>query len=248
MCTPTCSASASTGASASSTRRAPVHETLAQLTLRDRLELWRGAHRRRSARLPGYLQSGPGHARTGNLAAILVAVLVKGQGDADDTRASNGGGRTRHMGAPLDGHDVDSSALIVGAESPGSRCGGPVQSLQTEPERLAGPVRAGRLGPVQELHHRRVAKPVWSAAGRAVHANASPSSLTHRPWIRRSAWSLLSTGAPATVSSAGSRGCRLGPNGPASRDLGPQRPLMPQDKAEEAEETKQPANGGGEYI
>jgi hypothetical protein len=39
-----------------------------------------------------------------------------------------------------------------------------------------------------------------------------------------------------------------GPNGPAKRDLGPQRPLMPQDKAEEAEETKQPANGGGEYI
>jgi hypothetical protein len=36
----------------------------------------------------------------------------------------------------------------------------------------------------------------------------------------------------------------LEPNGPPSRDFGPQRPLTPQDKAEQA---KQPSNGGGEY-
>jgi hypothetical protein len=36
-----------------------------------------------------------------------------------------------------------------------------------------------------------------------------------------------------------------GPNGPPKRDVGPQRPLTPQDKAEE---TKQVAHAGGEYI
>ena len=38
-------------------------------------------------------------------------------------------------------------------------------------------------------------------------------------------------------------GVSRGPKGPASRDLGPQRPVKPHEKAED---TKQPANDRGE--
>lgn len=74
---------------------------------------------------------------------------------------------------------------------------------------------------------------------------AAQRRLARAAEFSRSAWLLLSTGASATARSAGVPRMSLGPNGPAKRDLRPQRPLMPQD---EAEETKQPANGGGEYI
>jgi hypothetical protein len=55
----------------------------------------------------------------------------------------------------------------------------------------------------------------------------------------------LGADASVTAGPAGVLRARLGPNGPASRDVGPQRLLMPQGKAVDA---KQPANGGGEYL
>ena len=57
------------------------------------------------------------------------------------------------------------------------------------------------------------------------------------------AWSLPSTGVCGSEPARGLADARLGPNGPPGRDLGPQRPLTPHDKAED---TKQPATGGGD--
>src|SRR5205823_1531668 len=58
------------------------------------------------------------------------------------------------VGAVLDGHHVDAAALVVNAVNhPVVAAAGAVQTLQPEPEWLAGPVRAGCQRPVQELHH-----------------------------------------------------------------------------------------------
>jgi hypothetical protein len=112
---------------------------------------------------------------------------------------------------------------------------------------LAGPVRAGRPGPVPELHRRRgEACLACGWQGRLRHRVAV---LAHSPAMDQTQRLVLAQYRRVCDSKLG-RVSRMSPrpNGPAKRDLGPQRPLMPQDKAEEAEETKQPANGGGEYI
>jgi hypothetical protein len=52
----------------------------------------------------------------------------------------------------LDGHDIDPTAVIVDAVNhPVVAAAGAMQTLQPQLERLAGPLRAGRQGTVEEL-------------------------------------------------------------------------------------------------
>ena len=123
---------------------------------------------------------------------------------------------------------------------------GAARSLQLGPERLAGPgagwppgTRAGVQPP--DRWPGPAACPQRGGQG-PVNAIAEPSWRTGRgPGAAPGRCPV-----PARLrqrARPGPRRWRLGPNVPPGRDVGPQRPLTRQGKAEE---TKQPANGGGD--
>ena len=115
----------------------------------------------------------------------------------------------------------------------------------------AAPLRArsrsvrGRQGPAQELSlHVVVALPRQlvrrGGPGRSTRSGSRPGS----PDRIGRAWSQPSTAVYGSEAARGLADARLGPNGPPSRDVRPQRPLTPHGKAED---TNQPAKGGGDW-
>src|SRR5215471_919643 len=117
----------------------------------------------------------------------------------------------------LDGHDVDPTAIIIDAVNhPVVPTAGAVQPLQPKLERLTDTVRAGRQGPVQELHDRdgHLLRQARQRAAGAARPGDRVTRFAHRPGIRRSASSLLSTGSSALASSA-----RLSRMSPSSASL-----------------------------
>ncbi len=108
--------------------------------------------------------------------------------------------------------------LPFGAWPPGSGTGAQSprgRGLVRQPVRRGGPGRSTRSG---------------SRPGSPARSGRSAWSLQYRRLRQRARRGLADA--------------RLGPNGPPSRDVGPQRPPVPHDKAED---TKQRANGGGDW-
>src|SRR6266568_5542021 len=109
------------------------------------------------------------------------------------------------VGTVLDSYHVDPAAVVVDAvDHPLVAAAGTVQALEPKLERLTHPVRIVSQGTVQELHHGSgdlLGQPGQRPAGRGCPGDRVPG-LTHRRWIRRSASSLLSSGASAVAISA----------------------------------------------
>src|SRR6516165_4909450 len=107
--------------------------------------------------------------------------------------------------AVLDGHDVDPTAVIIDAvDHPVVAAAGAVQPLESQLERLADPVWAFRQGTVEEFDDRDshlLRQPGQRAPGTS-RPGDRVARFAHRSEIRRSASSLLSTGASAVASSA----------------------------------------------
>src|ERR1022692_845724 len=113
--------------------------------------------------------------------------------------------RSVDVGAVLDGYDVDTAVLVVVAvDHPVVPAPGAVQPVEPELEWLSDPVRAGGQRPVQELDRR--GGDLLGQPGQRPAARSRPRdrevTLAHRSAIKRSASSLVSTGASAVPSSA----------------------------------------------
>jgi len=104
----------------------------------------------------------------------------------------------------------------------------------------------GRQGPVQELDLHAVVALSGSLSGAAGRGGPRDRVAAPGSPARDQAQRLAGTRYSRVCGSAPGRGLAAGakgPNGPPRRDVGPQRPPAPHDKADD---TKQPANSGGD--